>query len=124
MVRVIERQDRGKNCPAAILTPRQTDVALGPLRLIILPELSGPVQGYRTPHIAQYPFEIVSRRGGVAPICLVFIGYRASIAEIPLPLRMLSKGETFRKGGRGYRTQLAMLGHQNPIARNRGVSLR
>ena len=36
------------------------------------------------PHIAQYPFEIVSQRGGIAPICLVFIGYRASIAEIPL----------------------------------------
>ena len=41
------------------------------------------------PHIAQYPFEIVSQRGGIAPICLVFIGYRASIAEI-LPLRTLS----------------------------------
>ena len=41
--------------------------------------------------------------------CLFFIGYRASIAEIPLlwgggiapPLRMLSKGETLRKGGGG-----------------------
>ena len=31
MVRVIERQDRGKNCPAAIFTPRQPDVSLGPL---------------------------------------------------------------------------------------------
>ena len=36
------------------------------------------------PHIAQYPFEIVSQRGVSHPICLVFIGYRASIAEIPL----------------------------------------
>ena len=60
--------------------------------------------------------------GGIAPICLVFIGYRAGIAEIPLlrgggiapPLRMLSNGETLRKGGRGYRTQLAMLRHQKP----------
>ena len=48
--------------------------------------------------------------GGIALICLVFIGYRASIAEIPLlrggggiapPLLMLSKGETLRKGGGG-----------------------
>ena len=31
MVRVIERQDRGKNCPAAIFTPWQPDVSLGPL---------------------------------------------------------------------------------------------
>ena len=28
---VVERQDRGRNCPAAIFTPRQTDVSLGPL---------------------------------------------------------------------------------------------
>ena len=44
-------------------------------------------------------------------ICLVFIGYRASIAEIPFsggggggitpPLRMLSKGETLRKAAGG-----------------------
>ena len=31
VVRVIERQDRGKNCPAAIFTPRQPGVLLGPL---------------------------------------------------------------------------------------------
>ena len=31
VVRVIERQDRGHNCPAAIFTPRQTDVSLNPL---------------------------------------------------------------------------------------------
>ena len=46
----------------------------------------------------------------MAPICLVLIGYRTSIAEIPLlgggggiapPLCMLSKGETLRKGGGG-----------------------
>ena len=30
MVRVIERQDRGKNCPAAIFTPRQPDVSKRP----------------------------------------------------------------------------------------------
>ena len=59
--------------------------------------------------------------GGIAPICLVFIGYRASIAEIPLlrggiapPLRMRSKGGKAQKRGRAYRTQLAMLRHQQP----------
>ena len=31
------------------------------------------------PHIAQYPFEIVSQRGGIARSFLVFTGYRASI---------------------------------------------
>ena len=32
MVRVVERQDRGKNCPEAM--PRQTDVSLGLLRRV------------------------------------------------------------------------------------------
>ena len=32
-MRVIERQDRGKNCPTAIFTPGQIDVALGLLGL-------------------------------------------------------------------------------------------
>ena len=52
------------------------------------------------------PFRDSIAEGGIAPICLVFRGYRASIAEIPLlgggglapPLRMLSTGETLRKG--------------------------
>ena len=80
---------------------------------------SGPVRD--TPPYRAIPFLRDSiDEGGVAPICLVFIGYRASIAEIPLcgagiapPLRMLSKGERLRTGG-GYRTQLAMLRHQQP----------
>ena len=68
------------------------------------PELSGPVRD--TPPYRGIPF----RDRGIAPICLVFIGYRADIAEIPLlrggggiapPLRMLSNGETLRKGGGG-----------------------
>ena len=37
-----------------------------------------------TPHIAQYPFEMLSQRGVSHAFCLVFIGYRASIAEILL----------------------------------------
>ena len=58
---------------------------------------------------------------GIAPICLVFIGYRASIAEIP-PLRggcrtstsHALQGGNAQKRGRGCRTQLAMLRHQKP----------
>ena len=58
------------------------------------------------PHIAQYPFEIVSQRGVSRAFCLVFKGYRTSIAEIPLlwggggiapPLRNLTKGEMVRR---------------------------
>ena len=52
------------------------------------------------------PFRDSIAEGGIAPICLVFIGYRASIAEIPFlyrggiapPLRMLSKGKRSEKG--------------------------
>ena len=61
-----------------------------------------------TPPYRAIPFRDSIAEGGIAPISLVFIGYRASIAEIPLlrggiapPLRMLSNGETLRKGGRG-----------------------
>ena len=66
--------------------------------------LSGPVRD--TPPYRAIPFRDSVAEGGIAPICLVFCGYRASIAEIPLlrggiaaPLCMLSKGETLRKGG-------------------------
>ena len=66
--------------------------------------LNGPVRD-TPPHIAQYPFEIASQRGVSHAFSLVFIGYRASIAEIPLlgggiapPLCMLLRGETLRKG--------------------------
>ena len=68
--------------------------------------LSGPVRD--TPPYRAIPFRDSIAEGGIAPICLVSIGYRASIAEIPLlrggiapPLRMLSRGETLRKGGGG-----------------------
>ena len=71
--------------------------------LFRLEKLSGPVQD--TPPYRAIPFRDRIAEGGIAPICLVCIGYRASIAEIPLlrggiapPLRMLSKGETLRKG--------------------------
>ena len=59
-----------------------------------------------TPHVAQYPFEIVSQRGVSHPFAL----FSCSIAQILLrypfcegviaaPLCMLSKGETLRKEG-------------------------
>ena len=62
-----------------------------------------------SPRYRAIPFRDSIAEGGIAPICLVFIGYRASIAEIPLlggggiapPLCMLSTGETLRKGGEG-----------------------
>ena len=62
-----------------------------------------------TPHTAQYPFEIVSQRGGIASICLVLTGYRAIIAEIPLLRGGVShlhfacspRGDMLRKGGGG-----------------------
>ena len=44
--------------------------------------LSGPVRD--TPPYRAIPFRDSIAGGGIAPICLVFIGYRASIAEIPL----------------------------------------
>ena len=53
--------------------------------------------------------------GGIAPICLVFTGYRANIAEIPLwrggyhtSTSHALQGGNAQKRGRGYRTQLAM----------------
>ena len=72
--------------------------------------LSGPVRD--TPPYRATPFRDSIAEGGIAPISLVFIGYLASIAEIPLfwggvgegiapPLRMLSKGERLKKGGGG-----------------------
>ena len=57
-------------------------------------ELSGPVQD--TPPYPAIPFRDSIAERGIAPICLVFIGYRASIAEIPL-----SRG--------GYRTSSEVL---------------
>ena len=79
--------------------------------------MSLAAQGEIPPHIAQYPFFPDSvAEGGIAPICLVSIGYRASIAEIPLLwggiaplLRMYSKGETLRKGGGGIAPDFHML---------------
>ena len=44
--------------------------------------LSGPVRD--TPPYRAIPFRDSISEEGIAPICLVFIGYRASIAEIPL----------------------------------------
>ena len=67
------------------------------------------VQCEITPPYRAIPFRDSIAEGGIAPICLVFKGYRASIAEIPLlggegiapPLRILSKRKKLRKGGGG-----------------------
>ena len=83
------------------------------------PDLSGPVRD--TPPYRAIPFRDSVAEGGIAPICLAFIGYRASIAEIPpfeggyrtSPSHALQGGNA-QKRGRGYRTQLAMLRHQKP----------
>ena len=72
-------------------------------------------------------FGHLARSAPKSAFCLVFMWYRASIAEIPplwggyrtSTLHALQGGNA-RKRGRGYRTQLAMLRHQRPIARNRG----
>ena len=81
--------------------------------------LSGPVQD--TPQYRARPFRDSIAEGGIAPICLVVIEYRASIAEIPLlrggyrtSTSHALQGGNAQKRGRGYRTQLAMLRHQKP----------
>ena len=68
------------------------------------PSLSGPVRD--TPPYRAIPFRDSIAEGGIAPVCLVFIGYGASIAEIPLlrggyrtSTSHALQGETLRKGG-------------------------
>ena len=99
------------------------------------PPKRGPVRD-NPPYIAQCPFEIVSQRGvshafaliskgiaqvslrGIYPFCAGGGGCRTSTSHA-------LQGGTAQKRGRGCRTQLAMLGHQNPITRKLGgVSLR
>ena len=45
-------------------------------------DLSGPVRD--TPPYRAIPFRDSIAEVGIAPMCLVFIGYRTGIAEIPL----------------------------------------
>ena len=66
--------------------------------------LSGPVRD-TLPNRA-IPFRDSIAEGGIAPICLVFIGYRASIAEILLRVgyrtstsHALQGGNAQRRGG-------------------------
>ena len=92
---------------------------------IKLSALSGPVRD--TPPYRAIPFRGTIAKGGVAPICLVFTGYRASIAEIPLlrggyrtSTSHALQGGKAQKKGRGYRTQWAMLRHQKPHSTRQG----
>ena len=71
-------------------------------------ELSSPLRD--TPHIAQYPFEIVSQRGHRSRFSLVCIGYRASIAEITLLYRG-SRTSSAHARGRGIAANLFTLRH-------------
>ena len=79
--------------------------------------------------IARYPFKIVSQWGVSHAFCLVFIGYLASIAEIPPfvgrggivpPLCMLSKGGALKKGEGGIAPNCPCCDTNSPIARNGG----
>ena len=85
----------------------------------LLQNLSGPVRD--TPPYRAIPFRDSIAEGGIAPVCLVFKGYRATIAERPLltggyrtSTSHVLQGGNAQKKGRGYRTQLAMLRHQKP----------
>ena len=70
------------------------------------------------PHIAQYPFGIVSQRGVSHPFAL----FSKGIAQVSLRYPFVGghrtstshalQGGNAQKRGRGYRTQLVMLGHQ------------
>ena len=90
--------------------------------------LSGPVRD--TLQYRARPFRDSIAEGMSHAFCLVFMCRRASTAEIPLLWGVIShlhfacslrgKGS---EGGGGYHTQLVMLRHRNPIARNRGASL-
>ena len=91
--------------------------------------LKGPMRD--TPPYRAIPFRDSIPEGGFRTRFPCFIGYRASMAEIPLlwggiapPLRMLSKGESLRKAGEGIAPNWPCCDTNNRIARNRGVSLR
>ena len=87
---------------------------LEPDSIISVHALSGPVQD--TPHIAQYPFEIVSQRGVSHPFALFSKGITQVSLRYPLEEGEVSHlhfaCSQAQKSGRGYRTQLAMLRHQ------------
>ena len=78
------------------------------------------------------PFRDSIAEGGIAPICLVFIGYRASIAEIPLLRGGVShlhfacspRGKCSEKGEGVSHPICHVETPKTPTARNRGVSLR
>ena len=82
---------------AALEDPMSSD------QCFMLQSLSGPVRD--TPHIAQYPFEIVSQRGVSHPFALFSHGIAQVSLRYPFsggggiapPLRIFSKGETLRR---------------------------
>ena len=88
--------------------------------------LSGPVRG--TPPYRAIPFRDSIAEGGIARVCLVFIGYRAGIAAIPLlggggyrtSTSHALQGAKLRKGGRGIAPKWPCWDTKKPIARDRG----
>ena len=73
---------------------------------MLLHDLSGPVRD--TPPYRAIPFRDSIAEGGIAPIWLVSEGIAPISLRYPFwrggiapPLRMLSTGETLRKGGGG-----------------------
>ena len=73
MVRVIERQDRRKNCPAAIFTPRQPDVSLGPLGLGY-----GEGRGDAAPPKPEHAIEASPDRAELLSSCVIVQGVAGS----------------------------------------------
>ena len=64
----------------------------------------------RYPPYHQYPFEIVSHRGVSHAFCLVFIWYRARIAEAPLLYKGYCTSSAHARA-RGIAPTLAVLRH-------------
>ena len=110
-------------------TPRCSWLACG--RQMSQPPVYLAAQCEIPPRIAQYPFEIVSQRGVSHPFALFSEGIVQVSLRYPFwgggiapPLCMLCKGESLRKGGGGIAPNWPCWDTKNPIARNRGVSLR
>ena len=82
------------------------------------------VTGTNPPKIAPPAEHLLAVGGDSGKVWSLLMHPEDAFHTFSLGVRLLSTGENAQKRGRGYRTQLAMLRHQNPIARNRRVSLR
>ena len=95
-------------------------------------DLIGPVRDTPPPHIGAIPFRDRIAEGGIGThfalfsygIAQVLLRYPFGGGGIAPPLCMLSKGDMLRKGGGGIAPNWPCSDTKNPIARNRGASLR